>query len=346
MSRSLLLITGSGRSGTSSLAGTLERLGLFLPGPVVPPGPINPKGFFENVWVVDFHRALLRRALVRSSDGSPHALERVQRVLADGAAAEQLGEWLAAYADRDVVLVKDNQACWFLPLWQEVAAGAGRDLTLLTSLRHPAEVVGSRDRAWGAGREAADARMRETANVAAWLNVLAVTEESGRGLRRAFVRFEDLIHDWRRETARISVQLEVDLDVPTGPHELDEWLDAGLRTALTWDDIDVPPALRAIADEAWTASTLLLADPADPAALATLDRCREGYARLYAEAAAISVDERRHARKAGSRSASAKLRTRFQTRTARLEQRLTEAEQVAVRGGGRRAGLRDRLWGR
>jgi hypothetical protein len=320
MSKTLLLVTGSGRSGTSSLAGSLDKLGLHLPGPLVPPGPINPKGFFENVWVVDFHRNLLRDALVRSSDGSPQAVERVQKVLADGSAARRLAEWLAAYAEHELVVVKDNQACWFLPLWQKVVAGAGRELRLLTSLRHPAEVVGSRDRAWGAGREEADARMRETANVAAWLNVLAVTEEAGRPLRRAFVRFEDLIGDWRRELGRISDQLDLGLDVPAEPHELDEWLDAGLRTALTWDDVAVPLPLQDLADEAWTASTRLLADPADPEALAALDRCREGYATLYSDASAISVDERRYAKKLGARTASAKLRARFRDREARRQE--------------------------
>ena len=319
MTKTLMLVTGSGRSGTSSLAGSLEKLGLHLPGPVVPPGPINPKGFFENVWIVDFHRDLLRTALVRSSDGSPHAFGRVQTVLSDGAAARQLGEWLAAHAAHDLVVVKDNQACWFLPLWQEVAAGAGRELVLLTSLRHPAEVVGSRDRAWGAGREEADARMRETANVAAWLNVLAVTEEAGRPLRRAFVRFEDLVTDWRTELSRISGQLDLGLAIDPGPHELDEWLDAELRTALTWADVAVPAALQALADDAWTASTRLLADPRDAEALAALDRCRAGYAELYTDASAISVDEKRYAKKLGARTASAKLRARFRAREERHE---------------------------
>jgi len=327
--RSLVLVTGSGRSGTSSLAGSLDKLGLHLPGPVVPPGPINPKGFFENVWVVDFHRDLLRAAMVRSSDGSPNAVERVHRVLADGDAAGRLRDWLAQHDDHDVVVVKDNQACWFVPLWEQVTAETGRELRLLTSLRHPAEVVGSRDRAWGADRGEADVRMRETANVAAWLNALAVTEGAGRGLRRSFVRFEDLIGDWRTELTRISTQLGLGLPVPgrDRSHELDEWLDAEMRTALTWADVDVPEALRAVADDAWTAATSLLADPADPRALAELDECHRRYAALYAEAAAISVDERRHAKKLGARTASAKLRRRFRDRQARLERELDEARK-------------------
>ena len=340
MVRSLLLITGSGRSGTSSLAGSLEKLGLHIPGPVVPPGPINPKGFFEPVWVVDFHRDLLRQALVRSSDGSPDAADRVHRHLADARAAERLRSWLAQHDAHEVVVVKDNQACWFVPLWEQVSAEVGRELRMLTSLRHPAEVVGSRDRAWGADRGAAEVRTRETANVAAWLNVLLVTEGSGRALTRGFVRFEDLITDWRTELGRVSRQLGLGLALPSPdePHELDDWLDAELRTALTWGDVDVPDALQSVADAAWAASTSLLADPGDPRALAELDRCHRQYAQLYAEAAAISVDERRYAKKLGARTASAKLRSRFRARIARLEEELRQAGHET-----RVPGLRDLL---
>lgn len=318
MIRSVLLITGSGRSGTSSLAGSLEKLGLYLPGPVVPPGPINPKGFFENVWVVDFHRDLLRAALVRSSDGSPSAADRVHRVLAAPEVAPRLRTWLQHHDDHDVVVVKDNQACWFVPLWEQVCAETGRELRLLTSLRHPAEVVGSRDRAWGSDRGEAEARMRETANVAAWLNVLLLTEDAGRRHLRSFVRFEDLIADWRTELGRVSDQLGLGVTIAPQPHphELDEWLDAELRTALTWDDVSVPAALQAVAEDAWQASGRLLADPADAAALVVLDRCRERYATLYAEASAVSVDEMRYSKKLGARTASAKLRARFRAREA------------------------------
>jgi hypothetical protein len=336
MAKTLLLVTGSGRSGTSSLAGSLEKLGLHLPGPVVPPGPINPKGFFENVWVVDFHRDLLREALVRSSDGSPDAAQRVHRVLADESAARRLREWMDRHDEHDLLVVKDNQACWFLPLWEQVTAECGRDLRLLTSLRHPAEVVGSRDRAWGSDRGEAESRMRETANVAAWVNVLLVTEEAGRRVRRSFVRFEDLIGDWRTELARISDQLGLGLVVPPPgeAHELDEWLDAELRTALTWDDIDVPAALRGVAEDTWAASTRLVAAPDDPGLLAELDECHRRYTRLYAEAAAISIDERRHAKKLGARTASAKLRARFRAREAKRQ----EAEREDRAFLGRRRG--------
>src|SRR3954469_3118568 len=94
--QTLVLVTGSGRSGTSSLAGSLARLGLHVPLPVVEARDMNPKGLYETSWVVKFHADLLREAMVRSSDGSPRALERVTATVAASPAAEQLQTWLTA----------------------------------------------------------------------------------------------------------------------------------------------------------------------------------------------------------------------------------------------------------
>ena len=94
---------------------------------------------------------------------------------------------------------------------------------------------------------------RNVAQIAAWLNVLLVTEHSGRGLVRSFVRFEDLLSDWRAELGRIAAQLGVPVAVGAGPHELDEWLEPQLRTPMAWDDIAVPASLRDLAEQAWAA---------------------------------------------------------------------------------------------
>lgn len=54
--RHLVLVTGPGRSGTSAITGALGELGLEVPGPLVAANRTNPRGFYENRWVVDFQR--------------------------------------------------------------------------------------------------------------------------------------------------------------------------------------------------------------------------------------------------------------------------------------------------
>ena len=307
--RVLVLITGSGRSGTSSLAGSLSKLGLHVPEPVVQPTAINPKGFFETSWVVDFHQDLLRRAMVRSSDGSVLAERRVHQVV-DGDARARLRAWLQGQQEPRL-LVKDNQACWFVDAWAEAAAATGRELRLLTALRHPAEVVGSRDLVWGQGREDDERRRRETTNVASWLNVALVTERRGRRLRRAFVGYGELIAGWRPALGRVSGQLGLGVDVPAEGAELD----AGLRRSkLTWADLRVPQRLQHLAEDAWEQLDALALDPRSTAAQERMDALGEGYAALYDEAVAIARDESRHQQKAAARRSGDKVRARFRRR--------------------------------
>ncbi len=262
----MVLVTGSMRSGTSSLAGSLKHLGWHVPQPEVPASERNAKGHFEPRWVIEFHKRLMRRALVRPSDGSPRAEERVVALLEDGAVEAELREWLSAQQEPHVV-VKDPHAAWVLPLWRRAAGQAGRDLRILTALRHPAAVVGSQDRTWGEGRRSdAERRVKETSNTAAWLNVALVTEAGSRGAPRAFVRYDDLLADWRTALKQVSDQLDLDLPLDED-RGLDAFLDPGMRRSqLTWDDIVLPDWLRDLAEDAWQQLGGLVLDPADAAA--------------------------------------------------------------------------------
>ena len=58
----LVLVTGTGRSGTSTISGTLHHLGLAVPGPFLGANKSNPKGFFESTWAVEFHQKIARAA--------------------------------------------------------------------------------------------------------------------------------------------------------------------------------------------------------------------------------------------------------------------------------------------
>src|SRR5262245_1295555 len=53
--RRLMLVVGSGRSGTSLFTGVMQRLGFYVPEPEVVADETNPTGFGEPQWVVDLH---------------------------------------------------------------------------------------------------------------------------------------------------------------------------------------------------------------------------------------------------------------------------------------------------
>lgn len=323
----MVLVTGSMRSGTSSLAGSLKLLGWHVPQPEVPASERNAKGHFEPRWVIEFHKRLMRGALVRPSDGSPRALDRVQQYADAHGLVPELATWLGEQPEPRIV-VKDPHAAWLLPTWRAAAERAGRDLRILTALRHPAEVVGSQDRTWGEGRRTdAERRVKETSNTAAWLNVALVTELGSRDGARAFIRYDDLLSDWRAALGRVSDQL--DLGLPLGEERgLDEFLDPGMRRSqLTWDDIVLPDWLRDLAEDTWLRMGDLVADPTDASVPSRLEAARATYDAHYAEAVALTLDEARHRERRGTAKGAAKLRGRLKEERARRQAAERAAEE-------------------
>jgi hypothetical protein len=124
--RSLVLVAGSGRSGTSLFTGILQRLGFHVPQPEVTPDETNPRGFAESRWVVDFHTRMLKRAGVRVSDARPAAWGLVADVAVQDEHIKELRSWLKEQLDEsDHLIIKDPRLSWFLPLWRRCAEDLG-----------------------------------------------------------------------------------------------------------------------------------------------------------------------------------------------------------------------------
>lgn len=284
--RSLVLVAGAGRSGTSTFSGILQRLGHAVPQPEVPPDESNPRGFAESRWVVDFHKQMLRTVLVVTADARPDAWA-LTATAADDAAADELRTFLKAQFDEsDHVLIKDPRLTWFLPLWRRVAADLGVTPRCITMLRHPAAVVQSSARHYGS-------RRTPVSRAAGWLNTMLYTERATRNELRAFVRYDDVLDDWAKVTARVadSLALHAVAEASTTQMRLaEEFVDPSLpRSTPSWDDVRMPTALRDQADNVWE----LLCRLAEPDAhgddiFSRLDEARRAYADLYEEAEAIA----------------------------------------------------------
>lgn len=292
----LLLVTGSGRSGTSSVAGTLKRLGLHIPQPEVPADERNPLGYYEPLWSAEFHKGWLESIGVRTIDTRPNAGDLAMATVTPEH-EETLRAWvtdeLASRPDDDVVVVKETRAYWVYPLWQRVVSATGAELTSLTMLRHPTQVVRSRDSAYLTGQSDELRLQRETANVAAWMNSVFVTERATRDNPRAFVPYYDLVEDWRAAMSRAGEQLGIEIGDLAAPHAVDEFITSSLnRSSDAWDGLHVPDALKELAEQTWAAAHALVATPSDETATAALDRLQAAYADLYATSAAIASDEK------------------------------------------------------
>jgi hypothetical protein len=285
--RRLVLVVGVGRSGTSLLSGILGQLGLHIPQPEVNANATNPRGFGEPRWVVDFHTRLLKERGVTVNDARPSAWELTGRSAESPAVIRELHDWLHAQLDQHgAVVVKDPRTSWFLPLWMRCSSDLGVPPVFVTMLRHPAETLASARQSYGTWQTAAS-------RAAAWLNVSLETELATRGQRRAFVRYEDLLADWRREIDRLGASLDVPLMTsiePARATQVDAFVDPGLhRNRVRWEDLDVPERLREMAEDVLSQLEGLAGAEGDTeTALASLDTARAAFGELYAEAEAIA----------------------------------------------------------
>jgi hypothetical protein len=284
-SRSVVLVAGSGRSGTSLFAGIMKRLGYTVPGPEVPADETNPRGFAESQWVVRFHTRLLRRAGVQVADARPSAWAETARVCLDPDAVSELRTWLAEQlAQNRHLIVKDPRISWFAPLWRQCASELGAAPRFVTMLRHPAAVIESKQR-WYGGRQG------EISRAAGWLNQTLFTERATRESRRAFVRYDELLDDWTHTVSRAAEALDLELVRTASPQAMRSvhaFVDQGLRRSQgEWERLELPDSLRAQAEEAWQLVAGLAADD-DAETHARLDDLRAAYTDLYAEAEAFA----------------------------------------------------------
>lgn len=143
--KTIFLIVGMHRSGTSMLASIMHTLGANLGAPLnIEPVPSNPSGHWEHDLVWRLQEKLLTDLEAPWHDGflslppewlqheaSIHAARALERLICD------------SLQDNDHWLVKDPRSSLLLPLWQRVCDKLGIRLRLIVTVRHPAEVCQS-----------------------------------------------------------------------------------------------------------------------------------------------------------------------------------------------------------
>ena len=312
--KTLVLITGTGRSGTSTMSGTFHHLGLHVPGPYLGANESNPKGFFESKWAVKFHKQITVAAGINDFDSRPEAFDLARAAWGQGMRDELRGFLERESAEHDQLVVKDPRSVWAQGLWREVAEEAGLAIRYVSMLRHPAEVVGSRTTYYANPNDEAKRRSYETFNVARWINSSLLSEQQTRGHQRAFVHYTALLEDWRPVLVELAEDLGLtyDVDVAAGdPSPVDEFIDPGLRRhQVTWDDLEVPDELRDIAQTVWDDLVALsTARGHDQAASDDVDRQAERYQRLFRASADIAHDALETERTDAKRRAAEKKRS-------------------------------------
>jgi hypothetical protein len=289
--RKVLFVAGAGRSGTSTLSGLMQLMGLHVPQPEVVADDTNPKGFGEPAWVVEHHDRLLKDAGVQVSDARPEAWFETGRIATRETERIKTAEWLEGhFAEGHELVVKDPRLSWFLGLWRVAAIRDGAIPVFATMLRPPSEVVGSKQKYYAN-------RLGSAHLAASWLNMLLHTERATRESvadgGRAFVRYGDLLDDWVKVVMHLGEQLELQNVLHAKSEQIRDghrFVDPGLRRVTqSLADLQLPPKLHELTAQTWEELNKLAEPGGDTADVhATLDQLREAYVDLYAEAEAIS----------------------------------------------------------
>lgn len=134
--KTLILVIGFHRSGTSAVAGCLARMGVGLGENLIPPALDNPKGFFESRAVVTFHDRLLASCGASWDNPKPAefkifygARNAITRIVHD--------------LPGPICAVKDPRASLFVPLWVDACKAEGVRLCILEVQRDPEATAAS-----------------------------------------------------------------------------------------------------------------------------------------------------------------------------------------------------------
>ncbi|BAO43437.1 hypothetical protein [Thiolapillus brandeum] len=221
--KSLILVTGMHRSGTSVLTRVFNLLGARVGQDLLEAqSGVNARGFWEHQELVAINEALLD-ALGRHWYDFQPLPDDCWNHKAVGELQTRARKFLSAtFPDADMAALKDPRLCLTLPFWQEAARACGWRPLVVLALRAPWEVSASLCR-----RDPLD----PVSAALLWLRYSADSEKNSRKLPRVALDYGALMNDWRTEVTRLGKALDMVWPVPPGEAatRIDAEIDPGLR---------------------------------------------------------------------------------------------------------------------
>jgi hypothetical protein len=195
-----LLVLGMHRSGTSSIAGAMVRLGGVAPLNLLPPADDNPKGFFESSVLVTLNDKILTAGGSHWEDWRQFDPARIDATAALALKGEAKSVLAGEFGQARLAVIKDPRMCRLMPFWSEVFQEANWSVRPILQLRSPLEVALSLNR-----RDGLPLGM----GCLLWLRHVLDAETGTRGSSRAVVDWNDFLSDPRRTLGRVGEQLGV-----------------------------------------------------------------------------------------------------------------------------------------
>ncbi|MFW6028293.1 MAG: hypothetical protein ACOC9Q_02080 [bacterium] len=220
--KSAVVIAGMHRSGTSVVARTLSLLGCSLPQTLVGPSRNNERGYWESRAVVDMNDEILASAGLSWDDWEPVNAAWFRSPVAADFRSRAHDVLAAEFGTSRLFVLKDPRIARLLPFWTEVLDGFGATQLVVCPLRNPLEVAASLE-----ARNQVDASIGHLL----WLRHVLDAEAASRGLKRAFVRYDDLVECWQETADRLSDNLGIGWPRRSraSDQEIQQFIDQALR---------------------------------------------------------------------------------------------------------------------
>ncbi len=321
--KTALLILGMHRSGTSSVSGTMVRLGGTAPFHLMPPTDANPAGYWESTVLVALNDQVLAAADGHWQDWRPFDLTRVDPARVFALKQQAKSTLAAEFGNASLAVIKDPRMCRLMPFWSPVFQEANWTVRPILQLRSPLEVALSLNRRDGTPLGV---------GCLIWLRHVLDAEAATRGMRRAVIEWNDFLRDRRGALERVGEQLRV-----VWPRcskdalaEIDLFVSADLRHQRASDnDLQVHPAINHLVREAYDAARQLVENPASEKVERTLADIRARFDAAAAIFGHAMFEQEEETRRAQSMTAAAREElARQQSETSR---QLTAVQSEASR---------------
>ncbi len=153
--RRVVVVLGSGRSGTSLLMQVLARMGMRLSPELIAGREDNPDGFFEDAAIVRIQANLLRNLDAwpfhpLPPDWLSRPVTAAATSVLQDVARDRLREGASTWG------FKDPRTASFLPLWRHIFAAEGVEPAYLLALREPGSIIRSFMRAYATMADTAE----------------------------------------------------------------------------------------------------------------------------------------------------------------------------------------------
>lgn len=136
-----ILVLGTGRSGTSALAGCMEILGAFCGNELKAGNPDNARGFFESKIITDLNKHILYANGMAWYFTNPESIRSIE-------SSEEINTLIKkaihiAYGDKNIIALKDPRFCLLLDGYRRALMELGYEIYYLRTCRKLSGTVAS-----------------------------------------------------------------------------------------------------------------------------------------------------------------------------------------------------------